>query len=107
MTGAHYRNVVDTPRRVREEIGYLDASAAVLPKGAFAAEQTSIRSDKLIFGVAEPFGARLAVELDEEWLGIEGFQMAGAAGHEQEDHGFRLRLRQMRRFGRQRIGCGG
>src|SRR5262249_25981242 len=86
---------------------HLDAGPAIFAKGAFAAEQTSIRGNKLIFGIAKRFGSRPAVELIEQRLGIEGFEMAGAAGHEQKDHRFRLGMGKMRRLGSQRISRSG
>ena len=54
------------------------------------------RLDELILRFAELRGPRLAVELVEQRLGVERFEMARPARHEQEDD--RLGLgRQMRR----------
>ena len=51
--------------------------------------------------VAEFVRPGLAVGLVGKRLGVEGFEMAGATGHEQEDHG--LGLGQMRRLRCERI----
>src|SRR5579884_2436624 len=103
VTRANHCKVVDTACCARKEIRPLDAGPAIFAKGALAAEQTSVRGYKLIFGIAKRFGSRLAVELIEQRLGIEGFQMTGTAGHEQKDYRLRLGMGKMRRLGRQRI----
>ena len=42
--------------------------------------------DELIFRLAETRRALLAVQLVEQWFGIERLQMAGATTQEKEDH---------------------
>jgi hypothetical protein len=70
------------------------------PRGT---EQLGIGPDELIASLAEFPGPGLAMELVEKRLGVEGFEMARPAGHEQEDD--RLRFGgKVRSLGRQRIG---
>ena len=69
------------------------------------AEQPGIRLDELVLRLAELRRPRLAVQPVEQRLGIEGFQMARAAGHEQEDDRLRLGLGPMRAFRGQRVGA--
>jgi hypothetical protein len=56
----------------------------------------------LIARLAEFFGTNLAIKLIEQRLGIECFNVTGAAGHEKEDDGFGFGG-QVRFFGSERI----
>ena len=49
-----------------------------------------LSADELALDVAEFVGPRLSVQLVEQRLGIEGLQVTGTAGHEQEDYRFGL-----------------
>ena len=70
---------------VREQVGDLDAALAVLLERPPGAEQPGVALDELILRLAELLGPRLAVELVQQRLGVEGLEVAGPAGHEQED----------------------
>ena len=54
------------------------------------AEQLGVAVDELILRFAELRRSRLAVQLVEQRLGIERFQVARSAGHEQKDDGLGL-----------------
>ena len=95
------------PGGVRKQVGYLDAALAVLPEACACCRAAGRRREiNWYCRIAELFRPRLAIELVEQRLGIEGFQMARTAGHEQEDHGLGLWPRPMRRLRCQRIGGG-
>ena len=102
------RDIVDARGSLWEEVGNLDAALTVLLEGATAAEQLGVALDELVLGFAELLGARLAVELIEQWLGIEGFEVARPSRHEQEDHRARLGLmmRRLRAERARRTGAG-
>ena len=80
---------------------------AVLGELARRAEQLGVALNKLIFRLAKLRRPRLAVELVQQRLGIERLQVAGTAGHHQEDDRLRFRSGQVRFLRRQRIGRGG
>ena len=100
---ADHREIIDTTGQIREQVGNLDPALAVLAKFPAAAEQTGVFLNELILRVAEFRRPRLSVEFVQEGLGVEGLEMAWAAGHEQEDHGLGLGLGQMRRLRCERI----
>ncbi len=96
-----HRDVVDAARDVREEVGDLDAALAVLLERPARAQQLGVALDQLVLGLAELLGPPLPFELVQERLGIERLQVAGPAGHEQEDDRARLG-REMGRLGSER-----
>jgi hypothetical protein len=71
-------------------------------KGAFRAEEFGILLHELVFHFAELLRSRLAVQLVEERLRIEGLDMARASSHEKKDDRFGLR-RTVRRLARERV----
>ena len=83
-------DVVDATGDVGEEVGDFDAALPILSERATGAQQPGVTLNLLILHVAELFRARLALELVQQRLGIEGLEMAGPSGHEQEDHRGRL-----------------
>ena len=91
--GADDADLVGDRSCVGEKVGNLDARLAVFLKageGAAGDELGTLELGELLaFG--ERFRERLAVELVQFRLGIEGFQVRGAAGHAEVDHAFRLR----------------
>src|ERR1043166_9229919 len=70
---------------MRKEIGDVDAALPVFGESAGAAEGAGIGLNELVVGLPELGGPRLSVQSTEQRLGIERFQMAWTAGHEQED----------------------
>src|SRR5262245_57787850 len=103
VTRADDGDVVDARRRVRKEIGNVDAGPAVFLKRSLGAEQLRVWLNLLILRLAKLLRALLAVQLLQERLGIEGLQMARPAGHEEENDRFGLGVRQVRRPWRQRV----
>src|SRR5262249_49623746 len=99
VTGTQHGKVVDPCGGVREQVGNLDAGLTVLLEDALTAKQAGILLDELILRLAELCGTRLAVEVIQERLGVEGVEMTGSAGHEEENDspgpgtGFVRRLR--------------
>ncbi len=79
------RQLIGTSGQAREKIGDFHAALAVFRKGAAGAQQFRTLLDELVFGVTEFFGARLAFQSVQQGFGVESFQVAGAACHEQED----------------------
>ena len=69
------------------------------------AEQLGIALHELVLRLAKLLRPRLPFELIEQRLGIERFEVARPAGHEQEDHGRRLGGK-VRRFGCERVNDG-
>ena len=90
--------VVDALGRVREQVGDFDAALAVFLKRALGAEQLAHPSDELILRLAELRRPRLAVQLVQQRLGIEGLEVARPAGHERKMTDFAFGG-QMRRLG--------
>src|SRR5205823_11156973 len=61
VAGTEHGEIIDASRRVREQVGNLDAGLAVFLEGAPAAEQASALLNELILRLSELGGARLAV----------------------------------------------
>src|SRR5262249_1453749 len=101
MTGADNRDVVHTLGEVWKQIRDLDTAFAVSLERALCAEQFCIGAHELVFRFAETRRSLLPMKFIEQRLGIEGFQVAGAATEEKED--YRLRLCRLMRF----LGRGG
>jgi len=105
VDGAEHRDIVDACGGVGKQIRHFDAALAILFEGTPGAQQRGIGLHELVLRFAEFGGALLAVELVEERLRIEGVDVAGSTGHEEEDHRFRLGLvRHRRSFWREWIG---
>ena len=98
VAGAHDRDIVHAGGRVRQQVGHVDACFAVFFERPFGAHQEGLVGDELILGLAELGGTLLPVQLVEQGLGIERFDVARPARHEQEDHrlGFGRILRGLR-----------
>ena len=79
MAGANDGDVVYALGEAREKVRDLDAALTVPFECALRAEQLRFARDELIFRLAETRRALLAVQLVEQWFGIERLQMAGAA----------------------------
>src|SRR4051794_26692282 len=76
---------------MREYFADVHADLARLPETPPGAKQLGIWPDEGEAPSArERFGHHLTVKLLQRWLGVEEFQMAGPAGHEQKDDRFRL-----------------
>src|SRR5262245_4650222 len=89
VAGANDGDVIYTLGEAREKVRDLDAALTVSFECALHAEQLRLARDELILRLAETRRALLAVQFVEQWFGIEGLQVAGAASKEKEDHGFR------------------
>ena len=102
MAGADHRHLVDPFRHVRKQVGDFDPALTVFFERALRAEQLGGLFNELVFRLAEFRRARLAVEFVEQRLGVERFDVARPARHEQENDrlGFGV---QMRRLGSQRV----
>src|SRR5208337_2340479 len=82
--GMDERDVIDAGRQVREDVGDVLATLAVLAKGPFRPNDSSL---VLLAAAAERLDLdRLAVQPVEYGLVVERVDMAGPAVHEQEDH---------------------
>src|SRR5262245_35356160 len=100
--GTDYRKVIYALRQIGEQIGDINAALTVLAKRPPRAEELRFGADELVARFAEFLRARLAAQFVQERFGIECFEMARPASHEQEDH--RLGFGQvMRRLCRERI----
>ena len=97
-------DVVDDLGQVRQQLRKLGAALAVLGELELRAEQLRVRIDERGPVALEQLGRRQrAVELGELRLVVEQLQVAGRAGHEQEDDVLRAR-RKVRLLRRERIG---
>ncbi len=100
---ADHGQVVDQLGRVREEVGDLDTALAVFPEGPFRRQQRVLRDLPTGRDRAEAARQGLAGEALEVGLGVEGFEVTGAAVHEQRDHPTSLG-REVGGFRRERVG---
>ena len=85
VAGAQDGDVVDACGGMGQQIGDLDSALSVLSEGPLGAQQHGVFLDELVLGFAEFGGAGLAVELVEQRFRVEGFDVAGPAGHEEEN----------------------
>ncbi len=89
--GADDGEVVDASGRVGQEVGDGNAAVAVRAEGAFRAEQ-GVLADLAAGGDgAEALGEGITVQALEVGLGVEGFEVAGPAVHEEVDDRVGLR----------------
>ena len=89
---------------VGQQLGDFGAALPVFGEFEFRAEQRRIRIDEGgPVALEQFFGRQRAVEFRQLRLVVEQFEVAGAAGHEQEDDAFRFR-RVVWFFRSQRIG---
>ena len=80
-------DVVGHRRQVRQQLGELGAALAVPGELELGPKQLRARIDERRPIALEQLGRRQrAVELGQLRLVVEQFEMAGRAGHEQEDH---------------------
>ena len=85
-------DVVDDVRQVRQQLGELGAALAVPGELELRAQQLRVRIDERGAVALEQLRRRQrAVELGELRLVVEQLQVAGRAGHEQEDDVLRPR----------------
>jgi hypothetical protein len=92
VAGTNDGDIIDAGSDVGKEVRDFGPALAVPAERAPAAEELGVAGDELIFRLAELGRPALAVELVQERFGVERFQVAGTAGHEEEDDGPRLRL---------------
>ncbi len=91
--GADHTDIVRDGTGVGEKVGDLDARLAVFLKageGAACDEFVALELGELL-PFRKRFRKRLAVELVQLRLRVEGFQMRRPAGHAEMDHTLRLR----------------
>ena len=100
------RDVVDHPRQVRDHARQLGAALPVAGERESRGEQAGVGPDEGVPLVLHDLGRdRPAVILDQGWLAVEEVELAGRAGHEQEDHPLRLRGK-VRGLRRHRVSTG-
>ena len=100
-------DVIGAAGQVRQQFGQLDTAVAVAGEPELRAQAGRVGPDERRTVALEQLGRRQpAVVACQGRLVVEQLQMAGAAGHEQEDHVGRLR-REVRPPGRHRLAGGG
>lgn len=104
VTGTQHGKVVNMACEMGKEVGNFDTALPAPGETSRGAEEPGIGLDGLITSLAKLRRPRLPVQAIQEGLGIEGFQVTRAAGHEKEDNRPGFRIGQVRRPRSQRIG---
>src|SRR5882762_6656475 len=91
MTRADHRQIVQALGDMRQKIRYFDSALPVSAKRSLGTEKAWVAGDELVLWFAEGGRPLLPVELIQQRLRVEGFQMTRSARHEKEDDRLSLR----------------
>jgi hypothetical protein len=75
MHGTDHAEIVDHLCLMREKVGHFDAGLPILLEAPFRAKNTRLRIHVLVLNIAKLSGTLLPVQLVQQWLRVEGFQV--------------------------------